>query len=46
VTDRAITEEGRRVEEARNGTPWRTWGPYGDLTFGGPADRAVPPPPA
>ena len=28
MTDRAITEEGRRLEEARNGTPWRKWGPY------------------
>ena len=28
MTDRAITEEGRRLEEARNATPWRKWGPY------------------
>ena len=24
----AQTEEGRRLEEARHGVPWRRWGPY------------------
>jgi hypothetical protein len=29
VNDSPMTEEGRRLEEARHsGTPWRKWGPY------------------
>jgi hypothetical protein len=28
VSDIAIGEELRRLEEARSGIPWRKWGPY------------------
>jgi hypothetical protein len=28
IPESALTAEERRLREARNGVPWRAWGPY------------------